>query len=568
MQADQFRLHLDFLYGFQQGEMIARAVAEKVESFRSRASLPAIRSFNHADSILITYGDQFREGDNPPLGTLRDFCDDFLEGLVSGVHILPFFPYSSDDGFSVIDYRQVDPRLGSWADVERIASRYCLMVDMVLNHCSQEHAWFRGFLQGDPVFRDYFISVDPTQDLSQVVRPRALPLLTAFQTSRGEQHVWTTFSTDQVDLNYATPAVLLEMVDILLDYLSHGMQVVRLDAIAYLWKVIGTPCVHLPQTHRAVQFFRQVLDAAAPGAVLITETNVPHKDNIAYFGNGFNEAQLVYNFALPPLTLHSLQTGDGRVLTQWAADLTLPSDQTTFFNFLASHDGIGLNPARGYLTEEEIKAMIEFARRSGALVSYKTNPDGSQSPYELNANYLDALSEPDRPDGQMVGERRFMVAQAIMLGLRGVPGIYVHSLIGSRSWQKGAALTGHNRTINRQKFNREEIWPQLRDPASARGRIYREYARLLQARASAPAFDPFGAQEVFSLHPGALVIRRDAQGSRVWCCYNLREGEINLQLPEGGGMWHNLLDSKPDVTYSPSSLTLQAYQVLWLVNNK
>ncbi len=565
MESDFFRPHLDFLYGYRQGEIIARAVAEKLERFRSGVSLRAIRPFNHADSILITYGDQFREDDCPPLSTLRAFCDDFLEGLVSGVHILPFFPYSSDDGFSVIDYRQVDPRLGGWAEVERIASRYRLMVDVVLNHCSQEHAWFRGFISGDPAFREYFITVDPAQDLSQVVRPRALPLLTAFQTSRGEQHVWTTFSTDQVDLNFATPAVLLEMVDILLDYLSHGTQVVRLDAIAYLWKVIGTQCVHLPQTHRAVQFFRQVLDAAAPGAVLITETNVPHQDNIAYFGDGFNEAQLVYNFALPPLTLHALQTGNGRVLTQWAAQLTLPSDQTTFFNFLASHDGIGLNPARGYLTEEEIEAMIERARRSGALVSYKTNPDGSQSPYELNANYLDALSEPGHPGGQMLGERRFIAAQAIMLGLRGVPGIYVHSLIGSRSWQEGAALTGHNRTINRQKFTREEIWPQLRDPTSARGRIIREYARLIRARASAPAFDPFGSQEVFDLHPGALVIRRDAQGSRVWCCYNLREGEINLQLPESGGIWRDLLDSGARLTYSPNSLTLQAYQVLWLV---
>ena len=567
MQADLFRPILDFLYGPQQGEITARLVAAKVDRFRSEGNVREIRPFDHTDSILITYGDQFRQDDLPPLRTLEAFCDEFLQGLVPGVHILPFSPYSSDDGFSVIDYRQVDPKLGSWTEVERIASRYRLMVDAVLNHCSREHAWFKAFLRGDPAYRDYFITVDPAQDLSQVVRPRALPLLTSFQTSRGEQHVWTTFSADQVDLNYANPDVLLEMVDILLDYLARGAQVVRLDAIAYLWKEIGTTCIHLPQTHRAVQFFRLLVDAAAPGAVLITETNVPHQDNVAYFGDGFNEAQLVYNFALPPLTLHALQTGDGRALTRWASQLELPSDETTFFNFLASHDGVGLNPARGILTEAEIEAMVERAQRSGGLVSYKTNSDGSQSPYELNANYLDALSDPAHPDGQLLGEKRFIVSQAIMLGLRGVPGIYVHSLIGSRSWRAGVAITGHNRTINRQKFQRNEIWPELQNPTSPRGRIYREYARLLRARSSSPAFDPFGEQQVFSLHPAALVIRRDVPGSRVWCCFNLSEEAIKLALPEDVQFWRNILDPDTDLRYSSRDLTLQPYQVLWLAND-
>ncbi len=567
MQPDIFRPNLDFLYGPQQGEITARAVAEKVERFRSAGHLRAIQPFDHSDAILITYGDQFHEDACPPLSTLEAFCDDFLAGIVSGVHILPFFPYSSDDGFSIIDYRQVDPKLGSWAEVERIASRYRLMVDAVLNHCSRQNAWFKAFIAGDPVYSDFFITVDPAQDLSQVVRPRALPLLTSFKTNRSEQQVWTTFSADQVDLNFANPAVLLEWVDILLEYLDHGMQVLRLDAIAYLWKEIGTACIHLPQTHRAVQFFRQLLDAAAPGAVLITETNVPHQDNIAYFGDGFNEAQLVYNFALPPLTLHALQTGNGSVLTQWASQLELPSRQTTFFNFLASHDGIGLNPARGLLPEEEIEGMVERAQRSGGLVSYKTNSDGSQSPYELNANYLDALSDPTHADGQLLGERRFMVAQAIMLGLRGVPGIYVHSLIGSRSWSEGVAITGQKRTINRQKFSREEIWPVLQNPQSPRGRIYHAYTRLLRARAAAPAFDPFGEQQVLSLHPGALVIRRDAGGSRVWCCQNLSQAEINLSLPEEGANWRDIIDPDAGLTYTPKNLTLQAYQVLWLVKN-
>ncbi len=554
--------HLVFLYGAEEGRKAAAALEEKLARYAAAHPPAPLPPLGPADALLITYGDQFRQPGQAPLRSLLAFCDEFLAGCVSGVHILPFFPYSSDDGFSVIDYTQVDPLLGTWADVEAIAARYRLMVDAVLNHCSSRHAWFQGFLDGRPPYTGYFITVDPSSDLSSVVRPRALPLLTPYATAQGARHVWTTFSADQVDLNYANPAVMLELVDILLEYLAHGARVIRMDAIAYLWKRIGTPCIHLPQTHRAVQLLRAVLERAAPGTVLITETNVPHADNLSYFGDGSNEARLVYNFALPPLTLHALQTGDARVLSEWAAGLRLPSREVTFFNFLASHDGIGLNPARGLLTDAQIEQMIARVQRAGGLVSHKSNPDGTQSAYELNVNYFDALLEPEHADSPALAEARFLAAQAVMLALQGVPGIYVHSLIGSRGWPEGAAASRQKRTINRQKFALDAIRAELRSPNTRRGRIYRRMTAWLKARAACPAFDPFGSQRVLNAHPGALVLLREGNGAQALCCFNLQAGPAVLRLEGVQGRWRSLEDGRP--VELGSRLELGAYEVLWL----
>jgi glycosidase len=486
------------------------------------------------DAILITYGDQVREPGEPPLRTLARFCQAHLAGLVSGVHVLPFFPYSSDDGFAVIDYRTVDAPLGTWEDVARLGASFRLMFDAVLNHVSAESAWFRAFLRDDPAYRDYFIVVPEGTDLSQVVRPRALPLTTRVTTPSGEKAVWTTFSADQIDLNYSNPAVLLEIVDTLLFYVARGAEFIRLDAIAYLWKEIGTTCIHLPRTHHVVQLLRAVLDAVAPHVALVTETNVPHAENVSYFGDGTNEAQMVYNFALPPLVLHAFQTEDARHLAAWAAGLSLPSSQVTFFNFLASHDGIGLNPARGILSEEEIEAMVERTHACGGLVSYKRNPDGTQSPYELNVNYLDALAQGGAEEGIESVVARFVAAQAIMLAFVGVPGIYFHSLFGSRGWPEGVEQTGRQRTINRQKCDLAALEDALADPDSLRSRIFRGYAQLLRARAATPAFHPHGAQRVIRAAGGPPVfalLRSAPEGvERVLCLHNVSGQPQSVQF--------------------------------------
>lgn len=378
--------HLIFIYGEKQAEVIYATLMGRLDEFRTRNTpqagrLDASTPFSEKDSVLITYGDQFQEPGIPPLRSLTEFLKGYIQDVISSVHILPFYPYSSDDGFSVIDFYQVDPNLGTWDEIADLGSDFQLMFDAVVNHISSQSEWFQGFKRGAKPYRDYFITVDPGTDLSQVVRPRALPLLTPVETSRGLQHVWTTFSDDQIDLNYANPEVLIEMIEVLLFYVERGAEIIRLDAIAYLWKEIGTPCLHLPETHAVVKLMRVVMDAVAPSVQLVTETNVPHEDNISYFGELLpgtlrsDEAQMVYQFPLAPLILHTFHQANTRALTDWAASLSTPSPGTTFFNFIASHDGIGVNPARGILAEAEIQSLVERTKQHGGQVSYKTNPD-------------------------------------------------------------------------------------------------------------------------------------------------------------------------------------------------
>ena len=560
MSMKNLSAQLTFLYGADQAIQILSRAEKLIANYRGRIQ-PREGGLTEQDSILITYGDQIQSSNEKSLRTLGVFCENHLAGVMGGIHILPFYPWTSDDGFSVVDYRRVDPDLGDWNDIASLGNHFRLMFDAVLNHVSSQSEWFESFLRGEPRYRDYFITVEGSPDLSRVVRPRTLPLLTGFQTSSGEKRVWTTFSRDQVDLNYKNPDVLLEALDVLLGYVERGAAFIRLDAIAYLWKEIGTSCIHLPQTHHVIRFLRAALDEVAPQVHLITETNVPHADNISYFGDGTNEAQLVYNFALPPLTLHTFHTGDARVLSDWAMALTLPSEQTTFFNFLASHDGIGLNPARGILSDAEINALIEKTLAHGGLVSYKQNTDGTQSPYEMNVNYFDALSGPNDDEPLEVQIDRFIASQAIMLSLVGVPGIYFHSMFGSRGWLEGVKRTGHNRSINRQKLQLDELQNELADKNSLRSRIFTKNRQLLKARSSSAAFHPHGRQKILDIHPAVFAIERISPDgtSRAVCFHNISAQTIAFHTQYDSG--ESLFTGR---TLPISKLRLEPYQILWI----
>jgi glycosidase len=543
MSRSDFVSILNQIYGEKVASIVEPNLQRLVDHYRGQIPMPAVSILTQQDSFLITYGDQLQEINKPPLQSLNEFCETWLKGKISGIHILPFFPWSSDDGFSVKDYRSVDAKLGDWEDIERLGNAFRLMIDAVINHASSQGDWFQRFLQNEAPYRDYFLTVQGNPDLSKVVRPRVLPLLTEFQTSTGSRAVWTTFSADQVDLDFHNPDVLLEIIDILLMYTMHGAQFIRLDAIAYLWKEFGTGCIHLPQTHAVIQLLRSVLNEVAPHVRIITETNVPHRENLSYFGNGTNEAQLIYNFALPPLVLHTFCSGDASKLSAWAAGLTLPSDQTTFFNFLASHDGIGLNPAREILSPVEIDALVSQTLSHDGLISFKQNPDGTQSPYELNINYFDALSNPSGHEPIELQINRFMTAQAIMLSLQGVPGIYFHSLFGSRGWKSGVKITGHNRSINREKIRRSLLKDELDQPSSLRAVVYRRYCNLLARRFENPAFHPNGGQQVLNFGAGIFAIKRFSQdGKRECLCL------------------HNVTNQ----VQSTGNFRLEPYQTIWV----
>ncbi|MGC0972396.1 alpha-amylase family glycosyl hydrolase [Pantoea agglomerans] len=539
----------------------ARLLAD-IATAREAIKLPRKAHWDEQDVVLITYADQFREADKPTLSTFSRFYQQHLQSTFPLVHLLPFFPWSSDDGFSVIDYHQVDPLCGDWQDIARLHQETRLMFDFVCNHMSAHSAWFSHFLAQDPGWDDFFISMPPATDLSAVTRPRTSPLLTPFKMADGEtRFIWTTFSADQIDLNFANPEVLLRMVNVLLDYLKRGADYVRLDAVGYMWKTPGTRCIHLEKTHQLVKLFRAIADQVAPGTVIITETNVPHQDNISYLGNGHDEAQMVYQFSLPPLVLHAIHTGSARALRQWASALDLSSNDTTFFNFLASHDGIGLNPARGILSEVEIVALVRDLALEGALVSYKNNPDGTTSPYEINVTYLDALNREDDDDATRL--KRFLLAHAILLVFPGVPAIYIQSILGGRNHYDGVRAAGHNRAINRQKYDLQQIEADLAGGNWLRQQVYTRLGQLIQLRRRQPAFHPDNPMTLYESENAVLVLRRHQpeSGDGLLCVFNLSRRSVETQLPVAHTLQDVVSGEKIDGT---QPVKLDAWQFMWL----
>ncbi|MBU2644630.1 alpha-glucosidase C-terminal domain-containing protein [bacterium] len=554
------------IYGDQVGAIADRRLHSLLGHHPIKAEKHQPR-FSESDTILITYGDSLQSPDQLPLVTLHQFAERFLSDLFSTIHLLPFFPSSSDDGFSVMDFYQVDEKLGNWADIEKLGSGFRLMVDFVLNHISAQSDWFNRYLGGEPGFENLAIAVDPTVDLSLVTRPRALPLLSEFKKRSGEKvHLWTTFSADQVDLNFQNIDVLEKMVAVLLFYVGRGAAILRLDAVAYLWKEIGTRCIHRPETHAMIKLFRAILDKVAPEVILLTETNVPHRENLSYFGNGRDEAQMVYNFTLPPLLLHAFIKADSTVLTRWAETLKLDSPANTFFNFTASHDGIGVRPLEGILPPDEITFLADWVVNNGGRVSSRKNPDGSESPYELNITYLDALRD-SRQDPDAFHIRRFLASQAIQCSLPGIPAVYIHSLLGSRNWQEGVALTNRARTINREKLNAPLVASELGDRTGFRAKVYHAYAEMLKTRRAQPAFHPNASLTVLHLGHSVFAFSRSCESQTILSLTNLSADRVLVSIPDTRGMGR-LVDILTKKAFRSSEVILNPYQYLWLCEER
>jgi sucrose phosphorylase len=547
------------IYGDREGELALERITPLIEKFPVQKS-DKEGYFSQEDVVLITYGDSLLRKGQVPLVTLHDFANTYVKDAISTVHFLPFFPWSSDDGFSVMDFSAIDPALGSWEDVVSIGRDFKLMFDYVVNHFSSKGQWFENYLAGKKGYLDFAMEVDPSTDLSQVTRPRALPLLSEYKKHDGSTvHLWTTFSADQIDFNFKSLDVLEKMIEVLLFYVQQGATILRLDAIAYLWKEIGTTCIHLNETHDMVKLFRSIFDVVAPDVIILTETNVPHQENISYFGNGRDEAQMVYNFTLPPLLFYSFLKEDTTVLTNWAKGLHLESASTTFFNFTASHDGIGVRPLEGILPPEEIDALAEVVKANGGQVSYKRNPDGSDSPYELNITYVDAILA----DPESTRAEKFLASQAIQYVLPGVPATYIHSLLGSRNWLEGVQQTGRARTVNREKLDAEKLVSELKDPESFRARIFFSYIDMIKIRKKQQAFHPNADFEILEIDPKVFAIKRYSQEQTIYALTNISSKDLSVTLA-GNEIAPQMTDLITGEQIDTDSITLKPYQYMWL----
>jgi sucrose phosphorylase len=552
-------------------EKLIEQLVALLEKYAADLKKENLKKWSENNVLLITYGDSIcSNSENSHLETLFNFLANNLQNTITGVHILPFFPYSSDYGFAVIDYMSVNPELGNWQDIARIGSKFNLMVDLVINHVSSKHQWFQQYKQGLKPGCDYFIEVDPSTNLSQVVRPRSSPLLTKVETVKGEKYVWTTFSSDQVDVNFANPDVLLEFVEIILFYLSNGARYIRLDAVGYLWKRIGTSCIHLMETHAAIRLLREILQMVNSDVALITETNVPNGENLSYFGNR-DEAHMIYNFSLPPLLLNALLQGKSDHLKTWMMRMPPAPIGCAYLNFTASHDGIGLRPAEGLLSEEEFQQLLETMQQFGGKISMRKKADGTESPYEINISLFDALQ------GTVKGKdkwqiQRFICSQTIMLSLEGIPAFYIHSLLATHNDLEAVAKTGSKRAINRHQWQEKNLQKQLNDPQSPHAIVFKELSRRIEIRRRQVAFHPNATQ--YTLHPlnkSLFVFWRQSmyRDQSIFCINNLSDrtqklhlSAINLVDTES---WYDLISETP-IENIYTKLTLKPYQSVWLTN--
>ncbi|MDN3377807.1 MULTISPECIES: sugar phosphorylase [unclassified Pseudoalteromonas] len=546
-----------------------------------RDPTPHKNRWDQQDVILIAYGDsimRYQDVDQavavpsePPLHTLHRFMKNQCAGTINALHILPFYPYSSDEGFAVMNYVQVNESLGSWEDIQGIAQDVKLMADLVINHCSSRSRWFENFIQGKEPGLSYFKTANLTDDVSGVVRPRTSPLLNTVQTALGERHVWCTFSPDQVDLDFANPLVLNEFVGIIRHYLDNGVKIFRLDAVAFLWKELNTSCINLPQTHEVIRLLRTLIEHVEPSAVIITETNIPNRENLSYFGNA-NEAHCIYNFSLPPLLLHTLLSGDSKALKHWMMSMPPAQNGTAYFNFIASHDGIGLRPAEGLLDEQQLGQMVNTISRFGGKVSMRTANNGTSSPYELNIALFDALQGTHKGVDKW-GLQRFACAHAIMFALEGIPGLYIHSLLGTTNDYERFENSQHNRCINRHRWQEKALLEKLSDQTSHHYHVFTRINSLLAIRKQQDAFHPNATQ--FTLHlTGALfgfwrqsIDRRQS----IFCVYNISDEPQTLVLADlnliDTEQWFELISAQA-LDKDLQTFELEPYQALWLSNKQ
>ena len=526
--------------------------------------------WSQRDIALITYGDSIVDGGSKPLKVLRDFCEKWLANCVTWVHILPFFPWTSDDGFSVLDYSSVNQALGDWNDISDIATDYRLMADLVLNHCSSRSAWFDNFKQGIDPGRGYFFTKGPSFDVSRVVRPRTSDLTMPVVTWEGEQQVWCTFSHDQVDFDFSNPDVLLEFTRIIRLYLDRGVRIFRLDAVAFTWKRSGTTCINLPEAHDLVRLLRSLIEWVQPDAIIITETNVPNIENLAYFGQR-DEAHCIYNFALPPLLIHTLVEADSSRITRWLMSMPPAILGTTYFNFLASHDGIGLRPVEGLLSEGELDSMIDRLQENGALLSWREHADGTRTVYEVNVSLFDAFKH----IGEAVDRTldRMILAHAILLGLEGVPAIYLHSFLATNNDLSRVENTGHNRAINRHQWVLDELTGLLNDAKSQHARCLQAIKQLIDVRQGQPAFHPNATQ--FTLNCGRSIFgfwrQSPDRAQSIFCLYNVTPTSTTIAAASlnlvGSDSWRDLIGGETvDLFSEDPTIELVPYQAVWLTN--
>ena len=554
------------------GELIsvAEIIEKRVKRNSNFSKNISKEKWSEKSCLLISYGDSVSGHGRAPIGTLNNFTQENMEGLISCIHILPFFPSSGDDGFSVKDYSSVNPKLGTWKDISAISDNFLPMADVILNHGSRESAWFEQFLDSKSPGRDFFFTVSDAFNISKVVRPREHALLQEVETKDGIKKIWCTFSEDQVDFNFTNPLVLLEFIQIILDFIDNGIKILRLDAVGFLWKKSGTGCLNLQETHSIIKLIRNITDVYQEDTIIVTETNLPNQENLSYFGNG-NEAHWIYNFPLPPLVLYTLLFADSTILRRWSMSMPPALKNTSYLNFLSSHDGFGMRPIEGLLDEEQKSKLFARLENNGSLFSWRHNNQGDKSVYEANTTLFSALEKTDvDPEGHL-SILRFISAYAIIFSFEGIPAIYINSFFGMVNDLNAVQESGIKRRVNRQKFSEKWLKSRLDNVKTREHKIFNTLKKLLKIRSQQTAFHPNATQFTLQLGTDFFGLWRQSRDrtQSIFAITNLNATDKNLNLLDINLIdtenWRDLI-SGINLSMSKNSFKMSPYQTVWITN--
>ncbi len=519
-------------------------------------------------SVLITYADGVYKKGEATLITLRQLLNKQFGSLSKVVHILPFLKSTSDGGFAVSSHTSLEEKFGNWEDLKSISNNHYLMADLVLNHVSSSHPWVQQFIKCQEPGLSNVFSPSQNLDWKNVIRPRSSSLFSQINTSNGNKQVWTTFGPDQIDLNWLNPKMTIEFLNLIITYLSNGIKWLRLDAVGFIWKEPGTTCLHLPKAHSIVKILRILLLSLIKDGVLITETNVPQKENLSYLLPK-DEADMAYNFPLPPLLLEAIITSRADILNKWICDWPELPETTTLFNFTASHDGVGLRALEGLMNENRIKDLLINCEKRGGLVSHRRLSNGEDKPYELNISWWSAMEDPGRDSNRFQYER-FLLTQLLVMSLKGVPAFYLPALLASENDIKSFSMTGQRRDLNREKFKSENLSAVFKNPESNANKNLRYLRNAMDIRASLPQFHPKSEMKCLSKSRGDIVVIKRGVGlNAVFTIHNMTENKVNYRFNdlELTKLINNDLIMKDYLTsnkYNCNNIELNPFQVIWL----
>ncbi len=523
------------------------------------------KNISEKTSLLICYGDSIYSNKKNSITLFKTFFQKKLKNYFDTIHFLPFYPSSSDSGFSVKDHYKIESKLGNWSDIKKISKSNDIMADVVINHSSARGLWFRNFLKNKNPGKNYFLTIDSKFDTSKVIRPRDHKLLKKIKIFNKKEYLWRTFSADQLDLNFKNPSVLLRFIKIMINLINHGVTVFRLDAIAYLWKESGTKCINLKQTHEIIKLLRIISSYLSVETIIITETNLPEKENLSYFGKN-DEANWIYNFSLPPLLIHAFLFENGKYLSQWSKKLPITKNGNNYLNFISSHDGIGIRPTEGIFNKKILDNFLKRLKKNGSKFSYRKIKNKSKKVYEANITVYNALKKSDYDSKGKFFLERYVSAHAIMISFEGIPALYFNSLFGKSNDETKYIITGNNRDVNRYKWNYKNILKKLNNKNSKQSVIFKKISTLLDVRRKQKAFHPNALRQNINLGTRIFSFKRMSlnKSQTIICITNLSSKVQKVRLNKNYHNWSNLIGSKIEI--KNKLLILKPFETIWLSN--